>query len=179
MRQLSMSMLCMMCCVLSACVSKRTYVDATQQAEQARQQQQETAQKLQMMEGILQETEIARDDLAAKYADLQSRHRLLETQHRALAAQLDEISTQTATLQTDLVERESLLGVQQKIEQRLREQIEAQEIKIEEIEGKLKVTLVDTILFATGRAELNAKGQKNAPPGGGVIARESGAIHSG
>ncbi len=167
MRPLSMTMLCVMCCVLSACVSKQTYVKATQQAEQARRQQQETAQQLvsmqrqlQTTEGILQETEVARDDLTAKYAGLQSRYDLLENQHRELAAQLDHISTQTAMLQTDLVERESILSVQQKIEQRLREQIEAQEIKIEEIEGKLKMTLVDTILFATGRAELNAKGQK-------------------
>ncbi len=167
MRPLSTSMLCVMCYMLSACVSKRSYIDATQQAEQARQQRQETAQqladiqqRLQTTEGILQETEIARDDLTEKYADLQARHRLLELRHRELAAQLDHISTQTATLQTDLVERESLLSVQQKIEQRLREQIEAQEIKIEEIEGKLKMTLVDTILFATGRAELNAKGKK-------------------
>ncbi|ETW95023.1 MAG: hypothetical protein ETSY1_32350 [Candidatus Entotheonella factor] len=157
MRPLAISIVCIMCCLLSACVSKQTYVDATQRAAQERETLQ---QQLRTTEDLLQETENKRDDLTGKYANLQARYRLLENQHRELAAQLDDISTQTATLQTNLVERESVLTTQQKIEQALREQIAAQEIKIEEIEGRLKMTLLDTILFPTGQAQLNAKGQK-------------------
>ncbi len=157
MRPLSMSIVCILCGMLSACVSEQTHVDATQRAAQERDALQE---QLRTMEDVLQETENERDDLTSKYANLQARYRLLENQHRELAAQLDDISTQTATLQTNLVERESVLTTQQKIAQALREQIAAQDIKIEEIEGKLRMTLLDTILFATGRAQLNAKGQK-------------------
>ena len=42
----------------------------------------------------------------------------------------------------------------------MKEQIEAQEIKIEEIEGKLKVTFVDKILFNTGSVEINQRGKE-------------------
>ncbi|PON17819.1 chemotaxis protein MotB [Candidatus Entotheonella serta] len=157
MRPLSMSIVCILCGVLSACVSKQTYVDATQRAAQEREALRE---QLRATEDLLQETENERDVLTSQYANLQARYRLLENQHRELATQLDELSTQTATLQTNLVERESVLTTQQKIEQALRDQIAAQEIKIEEIEGKLKMTLLDTILFATGKAQLNAKGQR-------------------
>ncbi len=153
MRLLSMSIVCTLCAMLFACVSKQTYVDATQRAAQERETLQE---QLRTTEDLLQETENERDDLTGKYANLQTRYRLLETQHRQLAAQLDELSTRTATLQTNLVERDSVLTTQQKIERALRDQIAAQEIKIE---GRLKMTLLDTILFATGKAQLNAKGQ--------------------
>ena len=50
-------------------------------------------------------------------------------------------------------------ATKEKIESSLKEQIEAQEVKIEEIEGKLKVTFVDKILFDTGKVEIGKRGQ--------------------
>ena len=47
-----------------------------------------------------------------------------------------------------------------KIESSLKEQIEDKEIKLEEIEGKLKVTLVDKILFDTGKVEIAKRGKE-------------------
>lgn len=46
------------------------------------------------------------------------------------------------------------------IEYNLKEQIAQKDVKIEEIEGKLKVTFVDKILFDSGSTEVKKKGQE-------------------
>jgi chemotaxis protein MotB len=46
----------------------------------------------------------------------------------------------------------------QRIETSLQKQIKAQQVKLEEMEGKLKVTFVDKILFYSGSAKINRKG---------------------
>ncbi len=45
------------------------------------------------------------------------------------------------------------------IEENLREQIAAKDVEIEEMEGKLKVTFLDKILFSTGSDKINKPGQ--------------------
>jgi flagellar motor protein MotB len=47
-----------------------------------------------------------------------------------------------------------------KIEIGLKEQIASQVIKLEEMEGKLKVTFVDKILFNSGSVQINPRGQE-------------------
>jgi chemotaxis protein MotB len=74
-------------------------------------------------------------------------------------------------LKNDIEKKESIIEEQtrvirelhttkEKIENNLREQIEAQEVKIEEIAGKLKVTFVDKILFDTGKVEIGTRGKE-------------------
>ena len=46
------------------------------------------------------------------------------------------------------------------IETDLKEQIKAQEVKLEELVGKLKVTFVDRILFNSGSAKISAEGKQ-------------------
>ena len=63
-----------------------------------------------------------------------------------------EKSQSTIEKQTKVIR--DLHATRIKIESSLKEQIEDKEIKLEEIEGKLKVTLVDKILFDTGKVEI-------------------------
>jgi chemotaxis protein MotB len=46
------------------------------------------------------------------------------------------------------------------IETDLEEQIKAQQVKLEELFGKLKVTFIDRILFDSGSTKINEKGEK-------------------
>lgn len=54
---------------------------------------------------------------------------------------------------------EDFSQARKKIEENLREQIAAKDVKIEEMEGKLKVTFLDKILFSTGSDKINKPGQ--------------------
>ncbi len=51
-------------------------------------------------------------------------------------------------------------NTRREIERSLKEQIAQKNVKIEEIEGKLKVTFVDKILFDSGSTEIKEKGQE-------------------
>ncbi|MDH3604067.1 MAG: OmpA family protein [Candidatus Tectomicrobia bacterium] len=127
---------CLTCFVLVGCVSKRKYVDLEADLTQ---QLQQTSETLQNTERKLQQAEEARAQSEAELAELQGRY---------------------ATLQTDAEERRSLLALQRNIEQELKEQIANQSVKIETLEGKLKVSFIDRILFRTGSAKINAQGRE-------------------
>jgi chemotaxis protein MotB len=101
----------------------------------------------------------------------------LEEDKRNLQAQNDELRSKNIRL-SDTIEdlklelRQEKLAVLQKerevselertrreIESSLKEQIAQKDIKLEEVEGKLKVTFVDKILFDSGSVMIKPKGQ--------------------
>jgi chemotaxis protein MotB len=149
-------MLGLLCTGLSACVSKKQYL--AREADLTQQLSQESA-TLHATRSQLQEAEKRRDQYQAELTTLQSQYEILQRQHDEVTDKLNQVSQTTAALQTDLAARESVLALQRKIEQDLQEQIANQEVKIEEIEGQLRVTFVDKILFSTGSATINEKGQ--------------------
>lgn len=51
-------------------------------------------------------------------------------------------------------------STKEKIEASLKEELSAQAVRIEEMEGKLKVTFIDKILFDTGSVQINPRGKK-------------------
>jgi chemotaxis protein MotB len=106
-----------------------------------------------------------------KYLEANKNLESLEAKCNDLEDKNLQLSKDVEKLRLELEERESVIEEQktviselddtkQKIESSMKEQIEAQEIKIEEIEGKLKVTFVDKILFDTGSAEINQRGKE-------------------
>jgi chemotaxis protein MotB len=106
-----------------------------------------------------------------KYLEANKNLESLEAKCNDLEDKNLQLSRDIEKLRLELEERESVIEQQntviseldetkQKIENSMKEQIEAQEIKIEEIEGKLKVTFVDKILFDTGSVEINQRGKE-------------------
>ena len=106
-----------------------------------------------------------------KYLEANKNLESLEAKCNDLEDKNLQLSRDIEKLRLELEERESVIEQQntviseldetkQKIENGMKEQIEAQEIKIEEIEGKLKVTFVDKILFDTGSVEINQRGKE-------------------
>ena len=97
------------------------------------------------------------ENLEAKYNDLQDKNLQLSKEIENLRQELDKRESVIEEQKTVISELDE---TKQKIENSMKEQIEAQEVKIEEIEGKLKVTFVDKILFDTGSAEINQRGKE-------------------
>jgi chemotaxis protein MotB len=97
------------------------------------------------------------ENLEAKYNDLEDKNLQLSKDIEKLRQELEERESVIEEQKTVINE---LDVTRQKIENDMQEQIAAQEVKIEEIEGKLKVTFVDKILFDTGSAEINPRGKE-------------------
>lgn len=142
--------LCSALLILSACVSKSKYL----QLEVNHTDCQKT---LKDTETSLRYTEESREGCMDSLADYQGRLKESENEtsqlQRELARKQSTIEEQTKVIR-------QLHATRERIENSLREQIEAQEIKIEEIEGKLKVILVDKILFDTGKVQINKRGRE-------------------
>ena len=153
-RKPSLFVLCSLLLLLSACVSKSKYVQL--EAEHA-----DAKHKLEYTESRLGYTDESREKCIDSLADCQGRFKekklQLSQEMEGLQVSLEE-SQSTIDKQTKVIR--DLHATRVKIESSLKEQIENQEIKLEEIEGKLKVTLVDKILFDTGKVELAKRGKE-------------------
>jgi chemotaxis protein MotB len=153
----SLLIFCFITLMLPACVSKSKYVQL--ESELAR-----TNEKLSYTNSRLSYTEESRERCMDSLADCQGRFKEKEGEKVQLNQKVED-------LKYDIEKKESIIEEQtrvirelhttkEKIENSLQEQIEAQEVKIEEIEGKLKVTFVDKILFDTGKVEIGKRGQE-------------------
>lgn len=150
----SLFVLCSVLLLFSSCVSKSKYVQL--EAEHA-----EAEHKLEYTETRLSYTEESREKCLDSLADCQGRFKEkkleLSREMEGLQVSLEE-SQATIDKQTKIIR--DLHTTKVKIENSLKEQIEAKEVKLEEIEGKLKVTLVDKILFDTGKVEITRRGKE-------------------
>jgi chemotaxis protein MotB len=153
----SLLIFCSIALLLSACVTKTKYIEL--ESELAR-----TNEKLGYTNSRLSYTEESREKCIDSLADCQGRMKEKEGEKIKLSEKMED-------LRYDIEKKESIIEEQtrvirelhttkEKIENNLKEQIEAQEVKIEEIEGKLKVTFVDKILFDTGKVEIGTRGQE-------------------
>ena len=121
---------------LTACVSKSKYVE---------------------LEGNLATSQ---EQIEAKNMELQA----LDEKRKALEDQIAEMDMQLQEKENQLKEKEvvidELASTRQSIEASLKDQIASQQIKLENIEGKLRITFVDKILFNSGSARVNQEGQQ-------------------
>jgi len=127
---------CFVCLLFLSCVSKGKYLD---------------------LETDLQNTQQSLDQEQKSLADLQDRYNNLENVSRDLDLKLKKekvVVKEKAKVISDLED------TKKKIEAGLKEQIANQQIKIEEIEGKLKLTFIDKILFNSGSTKINEKGKE-------------------
>jgi flagellar motor protein MotB len=102
--------------------------------------------------------------LQEKYEALEANYRDLEGKNFQLANKIDNVSQELKKERTTIQKKdkkiEELEDTRRKIEEGLKEQIASQVIKLEEMEGKLKVTFVDKILFNSGSVQVNPRGQE-------------------
>jgi len=127
---------CFVCLLFLSCVSKGKYLE---------------------LETDLQNTQQSLEQEKKSLADLQDRYNNLENVSRDLDLKLKKEKV-VVKKKTKVIS--DLEDTKKKIEAGLKEQIANQQIKIEEIEGKLKLTFIDKILFNSGSTKINEKGKE-------------------
>ncbi len=143
-----------------SCVSKSQYLDLQKSLAD------EQAQSSQMQKSLEDRIDVLTADVLA----LRDANENLERRHENVLEINNELHEEVLQLEYRLKKNETIIQTQEKviedfkharekIEESLREQIAAKDIMIEEMEGKLKVTFVDKILFSTGSDRINAAGR--------------------
>ena len=169
---------CSIVMVLSACFLKPQYKTLEAQLEESRIQQSQANQRLENLESELSQaerrfqlmaTELKNSEEARKKCtkDLKD----LQTQHTYLKNINLQLSENIKIIRFELNKKKSVIELQEKviqllddtkktIETSLKDQIAAQDVEVIEADNKLKVILVDKILFDSGSAEINPKGKE-------------------
>jgi chemotaxis protein MotB len=116
----------------------------------------------------------AEQELAALQAaagEHRSRITTLAARSTAAEERADQLAEQVTALQLEIQKRDTAIGLQNRvirllddpketIETSLKEQLSAQNITLEEIDGRLKMIFVDRILFDSGSAEIQEEGKQ-------------------
>lgn len=111
------------------------------------------------------------DMLTRDMLRMQEENENLERRHENVLEINNQLHAEVLQLEYRLKKSETIIQTQEKviedfsqarknIEENLREQIAAKDVEIEEMEGKLKVTFLDKILFSTGSDKINQPGQR-------------------
>jgi chemotaxis protein MotB len=142
-KKVSFIALCLIFILLSACVSKSKYVELETAHNQTQQQ--------------LENENKAVADLREQVSKLvDENNRYLNT----IEGLENELGKERSVVQQKEKKISDLEKTRHEIETSLKEQIAQKNIKIEEIEGKLKVTFVDKILFDSGSVKIKPKGRE-------------------
>lgn len=104
---------------------------------------------------------VSQKDLVEKIRELESEKGALETERSALSAAKDELSKDVAAKTGELAQ---LRGTFEKLEEKMKDEIAKGDISLSQDGGKLRVGLVDKILFNSGEASISKRGE-------GVLAR--------
>jgi chemotaxis protein MotB len=161
--------------LLTACVSHQQMQDQNavlnKELKLVRLELYEAEEKIKSLDAELlklQQTNTVRNE---KIADLQSKNTYLKNINLKLSKKIEQLSQNIEQLNNDLQKKKSIIKLQNKvirllddtkntIATSLKEEIEAEEIELVELEDTLKVVFIDKILFDSGSVEINQKGQK-------------------
>ena len=145
----------------AGCVSKTRYNELQQSITNEQQRSSETQKSL---EGRI-------DVLKRDMLQLREENENLVRRHENVLEINNQLHEEILQLEYRLKKSDTIIKTQEKviddfqqarrnIEESLREQIAAKDVMIEEMEGKLKVTFVDQILFSTGSDRINQPGRR-------------------
>lgn len=108
------------------------------------------------------------NDLAATQEQVDKKNdeiRKLEEKRMELTGQIAEMENQIKEKEDALKEKNEVIdemaSTRKSIEDSLKDQIASKQVKLESLEGKLKITFVDKILFNSGSANINQAGQQS------------------
>ena len=161
--------------LLTACVSHQQMQDQNavlnKELKLVRLELYEAEEKIKSLDAELiklQQTNTVRNE---EIADLQSKNTYLKNINLKLSKNIEQLSQNVEQLNNDLQKKKSIIKLQNKvirllddtkntIATSLKEEIEAEEIELVELEDTLKVVFIDKILFDSGSVEINEKGRK-------------------
>ena len=155
---------CSILVVLSACFLKPQGPTLKAQLEDSRTQMSQAERRLQEMAAELEDSQEARNKCAKDLKDLQVQHTYLKKINLQTSENLKilrlELKKKNSVIELQGQVIQLLDDTKKTIETSLKDQIAAQEVEVIESANKLKVIFVDKILFDSGKAEINPKGQE-------------------
>ena len=135
--------LCFISLLFLSCVSKGKYLELETDLQNTRQKLEQNQKEL---------------------ADLEDKHNDLENEKQNLVQARRDLDLKLKKEREIVKEKTKVIShleeTKNKIEVGLKEQIANQQVKIEDIEGKLRLTFVDKILFNSGSTKINEKGKE-------------------
>jgi chemotaxis protein MotB len=149
---------------LGACASGMRFIEAEKRLTEVEKQ-------LELEQSRQRETDKENMALRRELEEFQAEFDTLKRINESLSTSLTTLSEQAQKLKVELHKQKSVVNLQEQviqllddtrksIESSLKDQIAAQNITIEDIADKLKVTLVDKILFDSGSSEVNEEGKR-------------------
>jgi len=174
--------LCIICLFLSACVSKDKYMELETSLNAQLKERNESLSDLQARhnelqnekEQLLATIEDLKLNLGQARSDIREKQNIIEEltlrigEAQSVIRQKDdtigELRLDLGLTQAMIREKENTISeldkTRREIETSLKEQIAQKDVKIEEIEGKLRVTFVDKILFDSGSTKIKDRGKE-------------------
>jgi chemotaxis protein MotB len=161
--------------LLTACVSHQQMQDQNaalnKELKLVRLELYEAEEKIKSLDAELIKLQQTNTGCNEKLTDLQSKNTYLKNINLKLSKNIEQLSQNVEQLNNDLQKKKSIIKLQNKvirllddtkntIATSLKEEIEAEEIELVEMEDTLKVVFIDKILFDSGSVEINEKGQK-------------------
>jgi chemotaxis protein MotB len=161
--------------LLTACVSYQQMQDQNavlnKELKLVRLELYEAEEKIKNLDAELIKLQQTNTGSNEKIADLQSKNTYLKDINLKLSRNFERLSQNVEQLNNDLQKKKSVIKLQNKvirllddtkntIATSLKEEIEAEEIELVEMEDTLKVVFIDKILFDSGSVEINEKGRK-------------------
>jgi len=115
-------------------------------------------------------------DLKNDLATTQEQVNAKNEEIRKLEEKRIELMGQIAEMEKKLEEKNEVIdemaSTRKSIEDSLRDQIASKQVRLETLEGKLKITFVDKILFNSGSAQINQAGQQSLLSLAGILNQE-------
>ena len=111
------------------------------------------------LQAELARTVSERDVLSTQLTSMDADQKALKETIASLEAEIAQISGELASAQSQTQEMERLKAQEEQLAQALKMEIEEGKARIEMVEGKLKLTCLDMILFDTGRDVIRQEGQ--------------------
>ena len=161
--------------LLAACVTHQQLEDQNavlnKEIRLVRLELYEAQEKIKSLDAELVKLQQINTGCEEKITDLQSKNTYLKNINLKLSKNNERLSQNVAHLSNDLQKKKSVIKLQNKvirllddtkntIATSLKEEIEAEEIELVEMEDTLKVVFIDKILFDSGSVEINEKGKK-------------------
>jgi chemotaxis protein MotB len=118
----------------------------------------------------LQEARAALDDARTQRADLAARLGQAEVEKRDLLAVKDELSQDVQQKEQEIA---ALRGEFDELQEKMKAEIEKGNVRLSQEKGRIKVDMVDEILFDVGDSSISAQGAEVLSRVGAVLARMS------
>jgi len=112
--------------------------------------------KAEVADGKLRESVATAEDLNRQLATLQADRDALESEKEALATARDSLAKSVEEKSSELA---SLKGTTDELREKMKDEIAKGDIQLTESGGKLRVGLVDKILFDSGEASISKRGE--------------------